>query len=109
LSQASGGVFVGLQDAVEFDATFSNESVGRLPDGTGRLTRLAETSFGSVNGDAEVGPLGISEINYHPGDPSDAALAIDSLLTENDLEYIEIANPTSELNSKCCRRRVGLR
>ena len=37
----------------------------------------------------------ISEINYHPEDPNAAALAIDSTLTDNDLEYIEIANPTS--------------
>jgi len=97
LSQGSGGQFIGLEDSVEFGATFSGESLGRLPDGTGRLTRLASTSFGSVNGDAEVGPLVISEINYHPEDPSAAALAIDSTLTENDLEYIEIANPTSSV------------
>ena len=95
LSQGAGGQFIGLEDSVEFGATFNGESLGRLPDGTGRLTRLASTSFGSANGDAEVGPLVISEINYHPGDPSAAALAIDATLTDNDLEYIEIANPTS--------------
>ena len=94
LSSASGGL-VSLEDSVEFGATFSGESLGRLPDGSGRLTRLASTSFGSANGEAEVGPLVISEINYHPGDPSAAALAIDPTLTDNDLEFIEIANPTS--------------
>ena len=95
LSQDVVGLFIALQDAVEFDATFSGESLGRLPNGSGRLTRLAENSFGSVNGEAEVGPLVISEINYHPDTPSAAALAIDSALIDNDLEYIEIANPTS--------------
>jgi len=95
LSQASGGALIGLDDSVEFDATFNGESLGRLPNGTGRLARLASTSFGSANGDAEVGPLVISEINYHPEDPSASALAIDATLTDNDLEYIEIANPTS--------------
>ncbi len=95
LSSGSGGVFIGLEDSVEFDATFNGQSLGRLPDGTGRLTRLASNSFGSANGDAEVGPLLISEINYHPEDPSNAALVIDATLTDNDLEYIEIANPTS--------------
>ena len=94
LSQNIAG-FILLQDAVEFDATFNGESLGRLPDGTGRLTRLAETSFGSVNGEAESGPLVISEVNYHPATPSATALAIDSTLIDNDLEYIEIANPTS--------------
>ena len=88
-------MFVGLQDSVEFGATFTGESLGRLPDGTGRLTRLASTSFGSANGAAEVGPLVISEVNYHPGSPNSAALAIDSTLTDNDLEFIEVANPTS--------------
>ncbi|MDB2685608.1 lamin tail domain-containing protein [Mariniblastus sp.] len=89
LSQDIAGLFVGLQDSVEFDATFNGESLGRLPNGSGRLTRMAETSFGSANGEAEVGPLVISEINYHPADP------IDSTITDDDLEYIEIANPTS--------------
>ena len=89
LSQDIAGVAVALQDEVEFDATFNGESLGRLPDGSGRLTRLAETSFGSANGVAEVGPLVISEVNYHPDDPST------STITDNDLEFIEIANPTS--------------
>ena len=94
LSQNVGGTLVGLQDAVEFDATFNGESLGRLPNGTGRLTRLAANSFGSANGAAEVGPLVISEVNYHPDNPSSAALAFDPTITDNDLEYIEIANPT---------------
>ena len=95
LSQATNGVFVGLHDAVEFGATFNGDSLGRLPNGSGRLTRLAANSFGSANGDSEVGPLVISEVNYHPGDPSALALSIDPTLTDNDLEFIEIANPTS--------------
>ena len=94
LSQSVGD-FVALQDAVEFGATFNGQSVGRLPNGTGRLTRLAANSFGSANGEAEVGPLVISEVNYHPESPSAAALGIDLTLTDNDLEYIEVANPTS--------------
>ena len=95
LSQAASGTFVGLQDAVEFDATFNGDSLGRLPNGTGRLARLASNSFGSANGVAGVGPLVISEVHYHPEAPNAAALAIDPLLVDNDLEYIEIANPTS--------------
>ena len=94
LSQAIDGESIELQDSVEFGATFAGESLGRLPNG--RLTRLASTSFGSANGEAEVGPLVISEINYHPAAPSASVLAIDPTLTDNDLEFIEIANPTSE-------------
>ena len=66
LSRASGGILITVEDSVEFGATFSGESLGLLPNGSGRLTRLASTSFGSANGEAEVGPLVISEINYHP-------------------------------------------
>jgi len=94
LTRQDNGVAV-FEDVVDFGATFNGESLGRLPNGTGRLTRLASNSFGNVNGDAEVGPLVISEVNYHPEDPRSAALAIDPTLTDNDLEFIEIANPTS--------------
>jgi len=92
---ATTGFEFSLEDSVEFGATFNGESLGLLPNGSGRLTRLASTSLGSANGDGEVGPLVISEVNYHPDSPSSAALAIDPFLTDNDLEYIEIANPTS--------------
>jgi hypothetical protein len=91
----AGSVSGFVEDSVSFGATFNGDSLGRSPEGTGRLIRLAASSLGSVNGDAKVGPLVVSEINYHPEDPSAAALAIDPLLTDNDLEYIEIANPTS--------------
>ena len=91
----AGTITTFVEDYVSFGATFNGDSLGLVPNGTGRLTRLASNSFGSANGVAEVGPLVISEINYHPGDPSAAALAIEPLLTDNDLEYIEIANPTS--------------
>ena len=94
LSRTSGGN-VSLEDAVEFDATFNGDSMGRVPNGTGRLTRLAESSFGSANGDHAVSSLLISEVNYHPELPTAEALAIDPNLTDNDLEFIEIANPTN--------------
>ena len=94
LSRGSSGTFTGLEDAVEFDATFSGDSLGRLPNGSGRLVRLAENSFGSVNGGHALSDVIISEINYNPGTPSSAALAIDALLTDDDLEFIEINNVT---------------
>ncbi len=91
-----GSVVPFVEDSVRFGATFNGDTLGRLPNGTGRLAWLASSSFGSANStDVEVGPLVISEVNYHPEDPNAAALAIDPLLTDNDLEYIEVANPTS--------------
>ena len=91
-----GSVLPFVEDAVSFGATFNGDTLGRLPNGTGRLVWLSNSSFGSANStEVEVGPLVISEVNYHPEDPTAAALAIDPLLTDNDLEYIEIANPSS--------------
>ena len=84
-----------FEDSVTFGASFNGESFGRDPNGSGRLTRLDASSLGSANGNAIVGPLVISEVNYHPGDPSAAALAIDPTLTDDGLEFIEIHNPTS--------------
>ena len=83
-----------LEDVVDFGATFSGDSLGRLPNGTGRLTRLASNSFGSANGDHATSTLIISEVNYHPEDPNAAALNIEPNLTDGDLEFIEIFNPT---------------
>ncbi len=83
-------------DAVNFGATANGESLGRLPNGTGNLGPLSHNSFGCDNTTARVGPVIITEINYHPADPSAAALALDPTLSSSDLEYIEIYNPTSE-------------
>ena len=90
----SDGLSLNFEDAVEFGATFSGESIGRLNDGVGRLVRLQQPTLGSTNSQGRAGPLVISEANYHPPDPTAAALAIDPTFQDNDLEFIEIHNPT---------------
>lgn len=96
------GAAVRFVDVVEFGATFNGESVGRSPNGAGRLAPMSATTLGAANGPVRVGPLVISEVNYHPSDPSPAAQAafeaLDNsggVLIDNDLEYLEIHNPTS--------------
>jgi len=91
IPDGSGGVseFV---DSVEFGASLNNQSFGRIPD-SNRLELLEETSFGQPNGSGYVGPVLISEVNYHPEDPSFAALAILPTLEASDLEFVEIHNP----------------
>ena len=37
----------------------------------------------------------MTELNYNPGPPSSATLTIDPLLVGNDLEFIEVHNPTA--------------
>jgi hypothetical protein len=50
--------------------------------------------LGCENSPGVSGPIVLSEVQYNPGDPSPAALAISPELVEDDLEFIEIFNPT---------------
>jgi len=56
---------------------------------------MLETTFGSENSAPRVGPIVITEVNYDPGTPSPAALAVNPAITSDDLEFVEIQNPTS--------------
>jgi hypothetical protein len=82
-------------DDVHFGAAGFGESFGRQSNATGRLAPMMRSSLGSVNGASRVGPLVISELEYHPV-PSEAALAVDPQLDPSDLEFIEIHNPTAQ-------------
>ena len=81
-------------DEVHFGASRLGESLGRIPNGLGRLAANSRVTLGCGNSHARVGPLVVSEIQYAPGDPSLAALEIYPSLTTFDLQYIEIHNPT---------------
>jgi hypothetical protein len=83
-------------DAVQFGAAAPGESFGRTPNGSGRLAPMLEPTFGAENSDPRVGPIVITEINYHPGAPSADALAIHANMSPDDLEYIELLNPTAD-------------
>ena len=82
------------EDVVDFGATFNGESLARVPDGSGRFLPGSESTLGSENVSPRVGPLFVSEVNYHPEDPSAASVAIDPTIGVKDLEFIEIKNPT---------------
>ena len=83
-------------DSVSFGAAAPGESFGRTPNGNGRLYPLVSQTFNAENSLPRVGPLVITELMFAPGNPSPAALAIDPLLSRDNLEYIEIFNPTAE-------------
>ena len=68
--------------------------VWAIPGRRRPLGALADVTLGGENGLPRVGPLVISEINYAPAEPTPAALAIAKDLTSDDLEFIEIHNPT---------------
>ena len=82
-------------DAVGFGGSFDGQTIGRVPDGAGRLTPLAANTLGESNSDPSFGPLLISEVHYHPADPTAAELAIEPALTTSDFEFVEIHNPSS--------------
>ena len=82
-------------DDVHFRPSLNGESFGRVPNGAGRLTPMQELTLGAANTEPRVGPVVISEVNYNPGQPTLADLAIFPMLTSGDLEFVEIHNPTS--------------
>ena len=84
-----------LVDDVHFGAVAKGESSGRTSDGTGRLAPMEHATLGAANAAVRVGPLLISEIHFNPASPNAAALLADPTITRNDLEFVEIHNPTT--------------
>ena len=77
-------------DVVEFAAARANEALGRWPNGEGSDTLVSMTAatFGSLNAPAQVGPVVISEVMYHP-----------VATPENHFEYVELFNPGPAIES----------
>ena len=90
------GEVVSFVDEVHFGASANGESIGRVPGYDHGLAPLRSLTLGATNGEPRVGPLLISELHYAPGDPSAAALAADPTVTADQLEFIEVHNPTNE-------------
>lgn len=57
----------------------------------GQWSALTEAVF-SVDPAADANNLRITELNYHPGDPTASELALDPTLVDNDFEFIEFQN-----------------
>ncbi|MBN2474599.1 MAG: lamin tail domain-containing protein [Pirellulales bacterium] len=76
-------------DHVDFGAAVNGESFGRWPNAIGDLypmqTRTLDPAIGENSG-PRVGPVIISEIQYNPGD----------FVGADDLEFVEIYNPTDQ-------------
>ena len=93
IPDGNGGVTAFVDD-VHFGSSANGESWGRTNGHGNRLSPMKSLTFGAQNSVARVGPLVIIEIHYHPVTPSSGALAIEPGLIDNDLEFIEIYNPT---------------
>ena len=74
-------------DHVEFPAAANGESFGRWPNATGDLYPMVRRTLdpGGANSGPRVGPLVISEVHYNP----------DAEEGDEDLEFVEIYNPTA--------------
>ena len=81
-----------LGDAVSFRATDPDRSLGRTPNGTGRLFPQARRTIGCHNRSHLAAPLVISELHYHPIAPTQAAIAVEPTVTTSDLEFVEVRN-----------------
>lgn len=71
-------------DHVDFGPMKNGESYGRWPNATGKLYPMLHNSWNAANPGPRVGPLVISEIHYNPG----------SMVNANELEFLEVHNPT---------------
>ena len=83
-------------DDVHFRATRSDQSIGRVPDGSGRLAPLVDRSLGVVNATSLAPAVAISEVHYNPGPPSNEALQIDPSIDGSDLEFVELTNQSNQ-------------
>ena len=77
-------------DFVEFGDIAAGETWGRTTSGA--IAPLLSATFGAANSGPRVGPVIVSELQYNPGEPTAADLAIDPTIEENDLEFVEIHN-----------------
>ncbi len=94
IADEAGGVATFVDD-VHFGAAANGQTFGRVSNGTGGLAPLSRNTLGCANSHPRVGPLIISEVNYHPDIASAAALSIYPALTRDDLEFVEVHNPTN--------------
>ncbi|MCA9199907.1 MAG: lamin tail domain-containing protein [Planctomycetales bacterium] len=79
-------------DDVHFGDSRTGESLGRISDV--QLFPLAERSLGAGNGAYRRPDVIISEVQYHSPDPTAESLAIFPNMTADDLEFVELYNPS---------------
>ena len=81
-----------FEDVVEFGATFNGDSVGRLPNGSGRLAHIDSPTLGAANQTHGVSDLIISEVHYNPLPPVGGQVGVG----DNDIEFVEVYNRSNQ-------------
>jgi hypothetical protein len=77
-------------DDVHFGSSLNGVPFGVTASGS--FLPQSGATLGCANTHTRIGSVIISEVNFNPGDPSQAALAIHPALVEDDLEFVEIYN-----------------
>ncbi len=109
LTIASQGTVQTIVDDVHFGPSVAGESFGITSASMERLLPLTHPTLGASNAAPRVGPVVISEVQYHPAAPTSAALEIAPDLDGEDLEFVEILNPTDQnLDLSRWRLRGGI-
>ncbi len=91
------GKLIRFVDHVGFGAAVLGETFGRWPNGLGDLIPMITPTLSAPNSGPRVGPVIFSEVHYNPGVGGD------------DLEFVEIYNPTSApVNLTNWRIRKGI-
>ncbi len=92
--ETASGQVIRFEDSVRFGPSGGN-SWGRDPGQDDLFTVLRQPTLGGMNATGTLGSLLISEINFHPSAPTQEALQVDPTLTSDELEYVELYNPTA--------------
>ena len=88
-----GGGFV--EDVAEYDAMPAGVAAGRVGNDQ-PLLPLETPTLGSENGKFRIGPMVFNEVHFHPGAPTPGDLELAPSLVADDLEFIELFNPSGE-------------
>lgn len=89
LFSGDGSGLTGYGESIRFGASLNGESMGRWPNGQGRIFPMVINTFGNANSKIRIGDVVITEIMYHV---FDFGGGVDPDL----LEFIEIQNTSPE-------------
>ena len=87
------GNVISFVDDVHFGASRTGESFQRTS--VNRLAPSLVVTLGAANSPPRVGPIVFSELHYNPGSIAAAAQLLEPNLSVDDLEFLEIHNPTT--------------
>ena len=83
----SSGKPTRFMDHAEFSATQNGVSLGRWPNGSGKLFPMVSKSFGAPNPGPFFDDVVLGELHYHAAEPPEG-----STITRDELDFVEIYN-----------------